>query len=304
MTKHQYYYKNREGKRGRKKTTTSQKQTSQGIIKVDNQLVVNEMKQINEQPNIDYGYHKMTFALMILGYIINPKKVYRLMKENQMLHPKVKAKNKDYVRYRVVMPERPLHVLEMDIKMVWVAEHRRHAYILTIIDTFTRAVLHWKVGYTMTQQAVQAAWEQIIETHLQPADLLNKDLHVEIRSDNGPQFIAKDLRAFLKKNHLKHVFTHPYTPQENGHVESFHRILSQSVSQHTYWSLTELETDLTLFYETYNNHRIHGSIAYLSPLKFWELWDKGQIELKKISKLKQKFKLKIAYCEIHRETLS
>jgi len=92
-----------------------------------------------------------------------------------------------YVSQRCARPERPLTLLEMDIKMFWVEEHRRH-------------------------------------DHLQPADLLAKDIHVEVRSDNGPQFLATRLREFMADNHLGQVFTHPYTPQENGHVESFHSI--------------------------------------------------------------------------------
>lgn len=293
MTKHQYYYKGQSGQRGRKKSQSCKQVVSpQCTIEVNNKKVVEKMQDINSDPNIDYGYHKMTYALMALGFIINHKKVYRLMSEHQMLHSRSPRKSKVYAKYRVVMPGRPLEVLEMDIKMVWVGQYRQHAYILTILDTFTRAVLHWQVGYSMKQEAVQRAWEKVIENHLQPADMLKNDLHIEIRNDNGPQFSAKKLRGFLKENHLNQVFTHPYTPQENGHIESFHRLLDQSLSKKLYWFLGDLERDLVLFYETYNNRRIHSSIAYLAPLKFWELWNKGLIECKKISKLKRRFKLK------------
>ena len=199
------------------------------------------------------------------------------------------------MRYRIVAPTRPLSVLEMDIKMVWITEHRRHAYILTIIDTFTRVVLHWQVGYQMKESQVRRAWEKVIENYLQPYDLLKKELHIEVRNDNGPQFAAKNIRRFLKENHLNQVFTHPYTPQENGHIESFHHILSNALKKQVFWSLEELENRLEKFYHTYNYVRIHGSTAHLPPMLFWECWNHGLIERTELKKKKVRFRLTIPY---------
>jgi len=134
----------------------------------------------------------------------------------------------------IVTPRAPLQVLEMDIKYVWVTQARRHCYILTIIDTFTRLVLHWQVDFTMKSRQVKQAWEEVIENYLQAADLLNESVHIEIRNDNGPQFGAKIIQVFFKENYLKQVFTHPYTPQENGHIESFHSILSKSIDKEAF----------------------------------------------------------------------
>jgi putative transposase len=91
------------------------------------------------------------------------------MTEAALLKDKYKAKDKEYVRYRVVTPKQPLQVLEMDIKMIWVVQDRRNVFVLTIIDTFTRVVLHWRMGYRMTSAQVKAAWEHVIIEHLQPA---------------------------------------------------------------------------------------------------------------------------------------
>src|SRR5690606_13161636 len=129
------------------------------------------------------------------------------------------------VKYRVVTPARPRHVLEWDIKSKWLTGERRSGYILTILDTFTRQALYWQAGLSVTQHQVTHAWDQENKDHLKPADLLNGKLHVEVRSDNGPQFIASMVQGYFKDNHLHQVFTHPYTPQENGHIESFHTIL-------------------------------------------------------------------------------
>lgn len=91
------------------------------------------------------------------------------------------------------------------------------------------------------------------------------------------------------------MFTHPYTPQENGHVESFHNILKSAFGKQVFWSFSELEEGLEVFYEKYNNKRIHASIAYLWPMKFWQLWNEGKIDRMEKGKNKVKFTLNIPY---------
>jgi transposase InsO family protein len=258
-----------------------------------NQEVVEMIIKTNQDPDTSYGYQKMTHHLAHQGYLINHKKVYRLMDKASLLQEKPTKSVKTYVQYRIVIPTRPLEVLEMDIKMVWVAKDRRHAYILTIIDTFTRVVLHWTMGYQMTNTQVRSAWEHVIIEHLQPAEVLSRGLHIELRNDNGPQFCASNIKSFFEENHISQVFTHPYTPQENGHVESFHYILKKAIDKQVFWSFSQLEERLILFYEKYNNVRIHASIAYLWPHKFWELWNENKIERIELSNRKVKFKLLI-----------
>ena len=94
-------------------------------------------------------------------------------------------------------------------------------------------------------------------------------------------------------------FQHGMTPQENGHIESFHAILSRKLNRYTFWSINDLEQCLVLFYEKYNNHRLHSSIAYLPPMVFWDCWEKQQIETKiDMKQRKIKHKLKIPYHEL------
>lgn len=300
VSKHQYYYQSKGTKQGLKPSLRTL--TAFGV-RIDNSEIVLIIKEIHANPDTKYGYIKMTYALKTKGYIINKKKVYRLMKAHQLLGKKYTTKTKTYAKYRIVLPEKPLHILEMDIKFVWIEQSRKHAYILTIIDTFTRVVLYYTVALSITKKEVKQAWEHIITNHLQPNDCLNDPITIEIRNDNDKRFSAKLVQEFFKENHLNQVFTHPYTPQENGHVESFHAILSNHLKPYSFWSLEELEQNLVLFYEQYNNTRIHGSIAYTSPRIFWDLWNKDLIE-KTVNKQKRKikFKLKIPYHTIHQHT--
>ena len=300
ITKHQYYYKPTGGKPGIKQSTHTLNVKGELITNED---IVRKIEGKKKYPVTDYGYTTMTYELKREGYIINKKKVYRLMRENNMLKEKPNKAAKEFVKFRKVLPKGPLEVLEMDIKFVWVEEYQRHAYILTVIDTFNRSVLHHIVQYFITQYTVKRVWEHIIAEHLQPNDCLNKNIRIEVRNDNDKRFSAKMVQNFFKENYLHQVFTHPYTPQENAHIESFHAILSKHLRPYRFWSLAELEENLILFYEKYNNKRLHSSIAYTSPNDFKSLWEMDLVEMNVDEKRREiKFKLKVPHHQIKQLT--
>lgn len=293
------YYRKKAGKQGRSPSKRTLKFNGANQSEVSNEEVVSDIKTISDDPDTDYGYRKMTYALMIQGYLINHKKVYRLMRENMQLKEKHERQPRPYVKYRRVVPDGPLQVLEMDIKFVWVEEFRRHAFILTVIDTFTRVLLGRKTAYSIKQSTVKELWEEIIENHLQPYNCLQRQIDIEIRNDNDSRFIADSVRKFFKENKLTQVFTHPYTPQENGHIESFHAILSKKLNRYRFWSLNDLDQCLTLFYEKYNNHRLHSSTLYLPPMVFWQQCEIGNVDVKTNHKNRStKFRLMIPYHQL------
>jgi transposase InsO family protein len=300
VSKHQYYYKAVNAQRGRKPDKETPCLEAGGTIRyVDEEHVVKKIQEIKTAPEMeDYGYRKVSVALMLRGYWINHKKVYRIMAAYQLLNERHQRPPRQYVKYRKVCPKGPLEVLEMDIKYQWVEKHCRHVFILTILDTFTRVTLHWEVGHTMKQAQIKRAWETIIVNYLQEADMLSKGVHIEIRNDNGSQFAAKLVQEFFRENYLNQVFTHPYTPQENGHIESFHAILGRSLDRKRFFTLNDLEQHLKVFYRAYNEKRLHGSIAYLPPMLFWKLWNEGLIERKELKNHKVRFKLKIPYQQL------
>lgn len=303
VTKHQYYYLPNGKRQGLSASTVTKRNQNKEIIEISNANVVEEIKHVHKDPDTDYGYHKMTSQLRMLGYIINHKKVYRLMFESQLLKERHAKPSKVHVKYRKVFPTQPLEVLEMDIKFVWIEEFKRHAYVLSVIDTFTRALLHGHVGYSIKKEDVKKVWEHIIVNHLQPHDCLNKQINIEVRNDNDSRFSAKKIQAYFKENHLNQVFTHPYTPQENGHIESFHAILSKKLKQYKFWSIQELDQVIILFYEKYNNQRLHSSICDLPPNIFIECWKKDLVEMQRDeTKRTIKFKLKIKYDQISDNT--
>lgn len=300
LSKNQLYHKNGVQRPGRRPTTDTyyKDRKDRTIVSVENSVIVDQIIKIKENPDLSHWYKLICRRLQIMGYYINHKKVYRLMKEYHLLEKARKKKGRNFVQFRRVAPEGPLRILEMDIKYVWVEGCACYCYILTTIDTFTRFVLHWTVGYTMRQEQVRRLWDYIIVNYLQPAELLKRKLEIEVRNDNGKQLSSKMIQNYFKENHLNQVFTHPYSPEENGHIESFHKTLGNALRNDTYKSFLELVNRLKKFYLSYNNDRQHSSIAGLSPAMFWALFEEGQIDTIQKEKKMIKFKLNLSYQDI------
>ncbi len=300
LTKNQFYYVSKGTKPGRRPSDVTIWRDPLTLIKyrVDNADIVQKIVEIKLNPDLANWYRLITVTLQILGYYINHKKVYRLMLEYILLEKPRKRTGREFVKYRRVAPHKPLEVIEMDIKYVWIYGKRKYAFILTVIDTFTRYVLHWDVGFTMKSPQVKAVWEYVITNYLQPAGILKKGLDVEIRNDNGKQFNSNLVIDFFKENHLNQVFTHPYTPEENGHIESFHNTLGKALSKDQFTSLEMLEKRLKKFYTCYNNQRSHSSLKGIAPSKFWALYELNKIQVIPLEKRKIRFELNVAYQDI------
>jgi transposase InsO family protein len=300
LSKHQFYHPLCGKKPGRKGSVTTRYRDPLTSVEqeVDNAQVVEKIIEIKLNPDLANAYRMITKTLQLEGYYINHKKVYRLMDEQMLLEEPRKRTGRNFVQYGRVAPQNPLSILEMDIKYFWIHGARKYAFVLTVMDTFTRYVLKWQIGYSMKAIQIKEAWEYVIANYLQPAGLRERDVNVEIRNDNGKQFSAHMLTAFFKENQIDHKFTHPYTPEENGHVESFHNILGKALENELFADLHALEKRLQKFYASYNNDRCHGSIAGLPPAKFWALFDLNKIEVIKLSNNRLRFKLKVAYQEV------
>lgn len=300
LTRSQFYYKEKGVKTGKPETaTTMRKDVKTGeVIDVSNEKVVEQISNIKQDPDQPDYYKLICVALCLKGYYINHKKVYRLMFQHSLLEKKKKQTGKTYVKHRRVVPTRPLEIIEMDIKYIWISDTRKYAFVLTIIDTFTRSVLCYSVGYSMRTLQVKQAWEHTIATHFQGVLKPDCTLQVEVRNDNGKQFSSEEIQQFFADNYLLQVFTHPYTPEENGHVESFHKTLGNALKNDHFSTLEDAEKRLDRFYKSYNNHRTH-SATKVPPSIFWALYDTGMVEVTVDEKgRKASYELKVAYQEI------
>jgi len=301
LSANQYYHKSTEravGRRSSRETLHICPHSGEQNL-VDNIEVVNKIVEIKLDPDHANYYRLITDTLRLRGYFINHKKVYRLMKEYILLEDRKKISGKQYVQFRRAIPDQPLHILEMDIKYLYIHDSRRYAYVLTVIDTYTRYVLHWDVGYSMQSTQVQRVWEYVLAEYIQPIRGKSSEVHVEVRSDNGKQFSSKQILEFFEQNDLDKVFTHPYTPEENGHIESFHSKLGKALKNDRFVNLASLYDRLVTFYQTYNNDRSHGSLKGLPPAIFWALDTMGHVTLIPNNKNKKvTVQLDVVYQEI------
>lgn len=282
LSRSTYYYKPHPGQRGKTKSTSTLK--SDGS-QVTNTQVVERINEILSGPFIDYGCDRVTLALKKEGYLINKKKVYRLMKESNLLYPKKASKwqkKKEYVKYTVPLPNGPYEIVEMDIKYIYVAGEGRNAFLLTLLDTFHRGVLGWRLDYTMKAYQVRELLEKVVKVH--------QIRLVKIRTDNGPQFISGLLRKSLEDMGIAHEFIRPGTPEQNGHIESFHSLISKQVMNH--FELSDIQNArelLNQFYEVYNKKRIMKVLLGRSPMDFLQEWQMGEIGVREKPKQKRFF---------------
>lgn len=260
VPKSSFHYKAHPGQRGMRAST----HTPIGDGLVENALVVDQIRAILGMDYCVYGYHVMTAELRGLGYLINPKKVYRLMDENRLLCGKViRCKGKrDYVKFRRIEATRPMQYLCLDIKYVWVQGESRWYYQLAIMDVFSRMILAWIFQRSVKQTDVIAMMRHL--------DLKYGLKGVIIRNDNGSQFIAHKVRQALQDLEAKQEFTHVATPEENAYIESFHSIQQRELmDRFTFHSFYDAKEHIRKYMHWYNNKRRHGALGNITPATKW-----------------------------------
>ena len=90
--------------------------------------------------------------------------------------------------------------------------------------------------------------------------------HPRIISDNGPQFIAKDFKSYLRTKGMTHVRTSPFYPQSNGKIERFHQSLkSECIRPRTPLDIDDARRIIDAYLHHYNTERLHASIGYITP---------------------------------------
>lgn len=256
-----FHYSAHPGPRGMKAST----HTRIGDGLVENSLVVEQIRAILQMDYCVYGYAVMTQELKGLEYLINKKKVYRLMKESHLLcGRRIKAQGKrQWVSHRRIKAARPLEYLCLDIKYVWVQGDNRHYYQLSVIDVFSRRILCWIFQRNIRQQDVVALMRSL--------DLRFGLKGVIIRNDNGSQFIAHSVRETLRQMEARQEFTHVATPEENAYIEAFHSIQQRELmDRFTFSSFYDTKQHIGKYMYWYNHIRRHGAIGWITPTQKWE----------------------------------
>ena len=198
------------------------------------------------------------------NYVISPKKVYRLMKENSLLNVATKAKipKREWVKELVPNPMVHFSYLEFDIKYIYIAGKRKNALLITVIDVYSRWVLGQYLSWKIKKEDVIRVFDRIMGAYSIPEKIF-------VRNDNGSQMVASQVQQYFKNMNVRQEFTKPATPEQNAHIESYHSIIERVICQrYEFESLTEASETFTRFVKFYNYRRIHSGINYLSPYNY------------------------------------
>jgi transposase InsO family protein len=203
----------------------------------------------------DEGYRRMTFLMLDADVVAcSPSSVYRVLKKFGLLAgqtPNVTKKGTGFVQ-----PLKPHQEWHVDISYLNIAG--TFYFLCAILDGYSRFIVHWEIREKM---------EEIdVETILLRAHEKFPTERPRIISDNGPQFIAKDFKEFIRIMGMTHVRTSPYYPQANGKIERFHKtIKGECIRVKVPLSLDDARRIATDYITHYNEARLHSAIGYVTP---------------------------------------
>jgi len=261
------YYQSKENRPGRKPT----QHTMMSGERVDDLRVIANIKVLLDHDYLSYGYLKITKQLNREGFEINKKKVYRLMRTQKLLKPQLirTSGKRNFIRFRKPQADTPLTYFEMDIKYIYIPAERRNAYLLSVIDVFSRKVVGHTFKRSVRKIDVINLWQSLQGS-------LGDFKKITLRTDNGSQFIANDVRGFFHYKGIKHEFTNIATPEDDGHIEAFHSILEREfLKRNDYITFDEMKSAIAGFMKCYNEERLHGSLNYKTPEEFISEFNKN-----------------------------
>jgi putative transposase len=214
-----------------------------------------------------YGYRRITAMLRKAGWAVNVKRVERIWRREGLKVPGKQPKKSrlwlndgSCVRLR---PERPNHVWSYDF-----VEDRTHNgrkfRMLNVIDEFTRECLAIRVDRKLKSTDVIDVLSDLFILRGVPA---------HVRSDNGPEFIAKAVREWIAAVGARTAFIEPGSPWENGYCESFNsKLRDELLKGELFYSLAEARIVIESWRQHYNTLRPHSSLGYKPPAPAAVLW--------------------------------
>jgi len=201
------------------------------------------------------GYRRLTFMMIDADVVAcSPSSVYRVLKEAGVLGNNNLTPSKKGTGF--VQPLLPHEHWHIDVS--YINLQGTFYYLCSVLDGCSRAIVHWDLRESMT--------EAEIEIILQKARELVPGATPRIISDNGPQFIARDFKEFIRIAGMTHVRTSPYYPQSNGKLERWHGTLKkEAIRPKTPLDLEDARRIVTDYVTHYNTVRLHSAIGYITP---------------------------------------
>jgi putative transposase len=201
------------------------------------------------------GYRRLTFMMLDADVAaVSPSSVYRVLRAGGRLDRNRFSPSKKGTGF--VQPLRPHQHWHVDMAYVNVAG--TFYFLCTLLDGYSRAIVHWELREKMEETDVEIVVQRAREKH--------PDQKPRIISDNGPQFIARDFKEFIRQAGLTHVRTSPYYPQSNGKLERYHRTVKGTcLRPGNFADADEVRRALDKFVAHYNQVRLHSALGYIAP---------------------------------------
>lgn len=229
-----------------------------GKIHRDNWLEDKEREAI-----VDYykrhpldGYRRLTFMMLDEDIVaVSPTTTWRVLSEEGLLNKWNKKLSKKGTGFE--QPQCSNEHWHTDISHVNICG--TIYFLCSVLDGYSRLILHWELKSQMK--------EKDVELVIQKAKELYPAATPRIISDNGPQFIAKDFKEFIRICGMSHVRTSPYYPQSNGKIERWHKSLKKEcIRVHNIDSHEDASAYIKEYLDYYNHKRLHSAIGYVAPI--------------------------------------
>jgi len=228
--------------------------------RADEEALRERIRQL-AKANKRYGYRRITAQLRREGRCVNPKCVHRSWKDEGLCLPRKRPRRgfcgpKGQVKQKASHPNQVWSYDLLEDR----TERGHRVRLLPILDEYTRESLA-----ILVDRSIGA--EQVVETLKWL--FLTRGVPEHIRSDNGPEFIAKAVRAWLAKMGCSTIFITPGSPWENPYIESFiGKLRDECLNREIFANLREAQAVVEAWREEYNNERPHSSLGYLTPAEF------------------------------------
>ena len=204
----------------------------------------------------DEGYRRLTYMMMDADVVAaSPTSVYRVLKAAGCLARFRGKPSKKGDGFR--QPLAPHEHWHVDISYINICG--TFYYLCSVLDGCSRYIVHWELREAMKEADVEIVLERAREAF--------PDTAPRIITDNGPQFVAKDFKEYIRLCGMTHVRTSPYYPQSNGKIERWHKTLKQDcIRPKVPLSLEHARRLVASFVDDYNHTRLHSAIGYVTPV--------------------------------------
>nr|NDG08105.1 transposase [Oxalobacteraceae bacterium] len=201
------------------------------------------------------GYRRLTFMMLDRDIVaVSPSTAYRVLKAAGLIQTWNGKPSKKGTGF--VQPLAPHEHWHVDVSYINVAG--TFYYLCSLLEGCSRFIVHHELRESMTEADVEIIIQRALEKHPKAKP--------RIISDNGPQFIAKDFKEFVRVAGLTHVKTSPYYPQSNGKIERWHKTLkADCIRTGTPLDFEQARRLIAGFVDHYNTVRLHSAIGYITP---------------------------------------